>query len=348
MRRDPARSPQATTARRGSRARYALAAATGLALLAAGCSSGSAGGTVSSTVTVAAVPGVADASIYLAQKDGLFASEGLKNLVIKSYPSQTAVLSALRSGQADIAATDYGDLFYQQVKSGNLRILADGYDATAGAVEVLTYPGSSVKSPVNLANTTVGLPSDSVVPGLKGSGYPTSLDAAAATSVLSDYLGNAASSVQWKPMSQPQEVSALEHHRLQAILVTEPYIYQAESEAGALQVLDAFSGSTAGLPLLGYAAMNSWVQKNPAAVADFQAALGKAQSQASITGHVQSLLPKATGMTAQDAELVTIGSYPAATSIQALDQVVLLMTNTYMIKLDQAPNVSTMLVRPAS
>ena len=348
MRRDPARSPQPVKAWRSSRTWCALAAAAGLAALAAGCGGATVtgGGTVTSTVTIAAVPGVADASIYLAQKDNLFAADGLKNVVIKSYPTQAAVLSALRSGQADIAASDYGDLFYQQVKSGDLRILADGYDATPGAVEVLTYPGSPIKSPVNLANTTVGLPSDSVVTALKSSGYPVSLDAAAATSVLEDYLGNAASSVQWKPMPQPQEVSELEHHRIQAILVTEPYIYQAESEGGALEVLDAFSGSTAGLPMLGYAAMNSWVHGNDAAVADFQAAMSKAQSQAAITGHVQTLLPKATGMTAQDAELITVGSYPASTSIQALDQVVLLMTNTYMIKLDQAPDVGTMVVRP--
>ena len=98
---------------------------------------------------------------------------------------------------------------------------------------------------------------------MQGSGSPLSLDAAAATQVLTNYLGNEAESVQWDPMTQPQEVKALEQHRLKAILVSEPYIYQAESQAGAVEVLDACSGSTASLPLAGYVAMNAWVKDNP-------------------------------------------------------------------------------------
>jgi NitT/TauT family transport system substrate-binding protein len=350
MRLDPAGSALPNRSQRVLRARCFLAAASGLAvLLAAGCaSSASGGGTVSAVVTIAAVPGVDDASIYLAKKDGLFAAEGLQHVVIRSYPTQAAELSALQSAQADIAASDYGNVFYQQTQSHDLRILADGYDATQGVLEVLTLPGSSITSPVSLANAKVGLPDDDILTGLQGSGNPVSLDAAAATDVLSDYLGNEADSVQWDPMPQSQEVSELEHHKLQAILVSQPYIYQAESGAGAVEVLDAFSGSTANLPLLGYVAMNAWVKDNPAAAADFQAALTKAQSQASLTGQVQTVLPKATSMSVQDADLITIGTYPTTTSASDLDQVVRLMTNYNMIKLSNAPDVPPMIVSRGS
>jgi hypothetical protein len=56
--------------RRVRRARFCLAAVSGIAvLLAAGCSTNSnGGGTVSSTITIAAVPGIADAPLYLARK----------------------------------------------------------------------------------------------------------------------------------------------------------------------------------------------------------------------------------------------------------------------------------------
>ena len=94
-------------------------------------------GSVSGTITIAAVPSVGDAPIYLAQKNGLFAAEGLKNVVIKSYPNQAAELAALQSAQADIAASDYGNVFYQQSQSHDLRIVADGYDATLGVLQVL-------------------------------------------------------------------------------------------------------------------------------------------------------------------------------------------------------------------
>lgn len=335
MRHDPAAVPLPKWSRPVVRGRYLLGAASGLAVLlaAAGCGgSASAGTTVSGTVTIAAVPGVDDAPIYLAQKDGDFAKAGLKNVVIKKYASEAAELSALQGAQADIAASDYGNIFYQQSQSADLRILADGYDATSGVLEVLTWPGSAIKSPLDLANTKVGLPATDVLSGLANSGDPVSLEAAAATQVLSNYLGNDASTVQWKSMSQAHEVSELEHHQLQAILVSEPYIYQAESKFGAVEVIDACSGSTANLPLSGYVAMNAWVKQNAAAAADFQLAIADAQSSASLTGQVQAILPGTTGMTKQDADLVTVGTYPSTTSPVGLERVVRLMSGYNMIK----------------
>ena len=307
MRLDPAGNLLPKRSRRAVRARHLLAAASGLAVLgAAGCGgSATAGGTVASTITIAAVPGVDNAPIYLAKKEGLFAAAGLKNVVIKTFTSQSAELSALQGAHADIAASDYGSIFYQQSQSHDLRILADGYDAGAGILEVLTWPGSGIKSPLDLANQRIGLPADAVLPGLLGSGHPISLAAAAATEVLTNYLGNNAESVQWAPMQQQQEVKALEQHRIKAILVSEPYIYEAESQAGATSVLDACSGSTASLPLTGYVAMSAWVKDNQAAVADFRQAMATAQSDAAMTGQVQQLLPSATGMSAQVADLIT-------------------------------------------
>lgn len=349
MRLDPAGVQLPNRSRHASRARYLLAAAAGLGLLAAaGCgSSASAGGTVSSTVTIAAVPGVDDAPIFLAQKDGLFAAEGLTHVVIRDYKTQALELSALQGAQADIAASDYGNIFSQQVQSHDLRILADGYDATQGVLEVLTMPGSPVQSPLDLAKpgVKVGMPGDDVLSGVPA-GTPQSLDSAAATNVLSDYLAGAARSVQWRAMPQPQELAELENHQLQAILVSEPYIYEAESK-GAVEVLDACSGSTAGLPLLGYVAMNAWVRDNPGAVADFQAALAKAQSEASVSGQVQALLPGAAHMTTEVASMITVGTYPTQTSAASLDAVVLLMTNTGIIpsKTGEAPPVAPMIVR---
>lgn len=356
--------PLPNRSRHTSRARYLLAGICGLGLVAAaGCGNSSgAGSTVSTTITIAAVPGVDDAALYLAQKDGLFAAEGLAHIHIQDYKNQGQVLSALTNSQADIAASDYGNIFWQEAawsvqqarahsahpKQPLLRILADGYDATAGVLEVLTLPGSKITSPLSLANKAIGMPSDDYISGLNGSGDPASLDAAAATNVLSDYLGAAADSVTWKQMSQADEITALKQHRVQAILVSEPYIYQAESKDGAVEVLDACSGSTAGLPLLGYAAMNAWVRENPAEVADFQAALAKAQTEAAVTGKVQGMLPGVVGIDAQEADMITIGSYPASTSISSLQAVVRLMVNSDMIDQADAPAVGPMAVKPAS
>jgi NitT/TauT family transport system substrate-binding protein len=337
MRLDPATVPALNLGRRAFRARCVLAAVSGLALLlAAGCSnSGSPGGAVSSTVIIAAIPGVSDAPLYLAQKDGLFAAEGLANVRIVPYQNQAQVMGALQNGQADIAASDYGDVFYQQAqpRTDDLRILADGYDATAGALEILTYPGSPIQSPEDLPKSSlaIGVPSDDWISSLTGKTSSQSLDVAAANQVLQSYVGNAAYSVSWKNMSQQEEINKLQSHKLQAILVSEPYIYQAESRLGAVEVLDACSGSTSGLPLLGYVALNAWVKEEPAAVADFQAAIAKAQADASLAGQIQPVLHSAAGLTIQDADLITIGSYPTSTSLPNLQTVTRLMTYEGMV-----------------
>jgi NitT/TauT family transport system substrate-binding protein len=322
------------------RARLCLAAVASLALLAAaGCSaSGGPGGTVSGTITIAAVPGVDNAPLYLAMHDGLFAAAGL-HVSIDPEPSESAVLTALKDNQAQIAAADYGDIFSQQATSHDLRILADGYDATTGSLEVLALPNSPITSAAQLDNKKIGLPDDDIlrVPA----GDPDSLEAAAAISVLTNYVAGA--TVQWAKMSQSAEVSDLVNHRdgIQAILVSQPYIYEAESDAGAVEIMDAASGATASLPLSGYVAEDSWVKDNPAAVADFQSALTKAQSEASIAGPIQKALPVYTGISAQDADLATVGTYPTSTSLADLDRVERLMADAFMIS---PVNVGPMLV----
>jgi NitT/TauT family transport system substrate-binding protein len=330
----------------GLRSQGLLAMAAGLTVLVAvGCSSAaSPGATVSSTVTIAAIPGVDTAPLYLAERDGVFAAEGLTHVVIHDVATEQAALSAVANGQADIAASDYGSIFFAQSQNPDLRILTDGYDASAGVLEVLTWPGSSITSPSALVNGHIGVPDEQVLPDLSGSGHPVSLDAAAATQVLTNFLGNDAESVSWEPMSQQQEVAELAAHDLNAAVLSQPYIYEAESQFGASVVFDACSGSTASLPLTGYVATKAWVKDNSAGVADFRAAMAKANSDASMAGEVQRILPKTTGMTVADADLSTVGSYPTSTSAINLERVVRLMSNFDMLKPNEVPAVPPMLV----
>jgi NitT/TauT family transport system substrate-binding protein len=335
---------------RGLRSQGLLVAAAGLTvLLAVGCSSAaSPGAAVPSTVTIAAIPGVDTAPLYLAERDGLFAAEGLTSVVIHDVATEQAALTAVVNGQADIAASDYGDIFYDQSSNPDLRILADGYDASAGVVEVLTWQGSPINSPGELASQTVGVPDEQLLQGLQGTGHPVSLDAAAATQVLTNYVGNNAESVTWDPMSQQQEVADLQTHSLAAAVLSQPYIYEAESEFGASVVFDACSGSTASLPLTGYVATKAWVKDNSSAVADFQAAIAKSNTDASMAGEVQKILPGTTGMTVADADLSTIGGYPTSTSAINLERVVRLMANFDMLKPTQVPSVPAMIVASGS
>jgi NitT/TauT family transport system substrate-binding protein len=352
MRLDPAGFPLPIRSGRARASRYLLVAASGLAVVvaAAGCGGSSGpGGEVSQTVTIAALANVNDAPIFLAQKEGLFAAEGLSHVVIKSYTSPAAELAAVQSAHADIAASDYGDIFAAETQSPDLKIVADGYDATQGSLEILTLPGSSIKAPAELANPNnrnvkVALPDDDVLRGLLNSGRPVSLEAAAATEVLSNYVANAALNVDWVPMPEAQEVAALENHQVQAILVGEPYVYQAESEAGAVELLDACSGATANLPLSGYVATAAWAGQNSAAVADFRAALSKAQSEAAMTGQIQKVLPASTGMTVEAADMITVATYPTSTNANALATTFNLMSGYHMFDSGKTPFLTHMLL----
>ncbi len=330
--------------RRVPRTRLVLAGASVLAaLFAAGCANSGAGTGASSTIKIAAVPGIADAPIYLAQRDGLFAAAGL-NVQIKNYSNDAAELAALQSGQVDVAASDYGTIFAaeEQQASPDLRILADGYDATSGALAVLTMPGSTITTPLALEGQRIGVPSYDALsngPAL----HPISLESVAANQALFSYLSANSNTVTWVPMSQKAELTALRTGQLKAILVGEPYIYLAESQLGAVQVLDAASGSTANLPLSGYVAIGAWVKANGAAVAAFKSALGRAQSDAAMAGPIQQTLQTSAGMTQEEASMVTIGTFPTSTNASDLDRVTRLMVEASLLK--SAPNVAQMIVR---
>jgi NitT/TauT family transport system substrate-binding protein len=332
-RRAPARRSPERAARRFRRGTAALAGLGALAL-AAGCSAGNGGGggQAGGTITVAAVPGVDNVPLFMAQHGGQFSAAGV-TVEIKKFSSATAEVRALLKGQVDMAAGDYGPFLYaesrQKASAPQIRIVADGYDASAGVLDVLALPGSGITKPADLGGKKIAAPSEAALLDAKGQiatavGGSDSLDTAATTSVLRSYGVNMAT-VTWEPMAQRAEIAALKDGQVDAILVNEPFIYQAQARLGAIEVLDACSGATAGLPLSGYFAMSTWSSSHATAVADFKSALDHAQANSAMAGPVQNNLPGYTGMTRLEAELVTVGSYPATTNVDEVQRVATLM-----------------------
>jgi NitT/TauT family transport system substrate-binding protein len=359
MRPEPAGPEMVTRRRRIVKKRLLPAAcgiATVLAVATAGCSSGGGAGTaVSGVITIAATPGIDDAPLWIAQDKGLFASEGL-DVQIKDFGSESADLAAVTDGQAKIAASDFGNIFalQQQQPNLNLRILADGYNAGAGSVEILTLPKYNILNPIGLRSAKIGLPSDSLINSL-AAGVPQSLNAAAAAEVISNYLASGADTLNWDPMSQQQELADLADGQLHAVLLTQPYVYEAQATLGATELVDAFSGETAGMPLSGYVATSPWVRANSAAVADFQAAMTQAQTDASMVNTIQQALSKLPSpgpgvptISTQVADMVSIGTYPTSTTSQSLQRVAELMGNDGMLSQDATLPIPQMLVKPGS
>jgi NitT/TauT family transport system substrate-binding protein len=346
-------------ARRGGRNRRpgrhavgVVAAAAGL-ILVTGChvpgfsSSAGAGPTASGTVTVEAAPGVPDAPLYIGLRDGLFSKAGLTVHVVStsSVPKEVA---ALRSGTADIAFGDYANMFYaqEQKDSPNLLALADGYDAGPNVVEVLTLPGSKIVTPKDLENKVIGTASTQAIPthNSKGQSQPYGIDTVATWSVLaSDNVR--VETITWDPMPANNLIGALQSGQVDAILATEPTIYEAESQLGAVPVVDSCTGATANLPLDGYFTTKSYASKNAQVVAAFRSALAKAQAQAAMAAPLQAALTKSAGLKAQAAAMVTLGTYPTTLSAPNLQRVVNLMFS--FGSLPQTFNVRSIVVKPS-
>jgi len=286
------------------------------------------------SVTVGVVPAVDNAPLRVAVDNGLFSAHGL-NVTIKTFSSLSLEIKALTSGQIDIAAGDYVDFFYEQAAGRvSLHLIADGYDATSNLMEVLTKPGSGVTKPGDLAGKTVATPPAQLIPPGQG-GYahdnvPYSLETLATESVLQSN-GVSPATVTWRPTPAQNMIKELNSGQVAAILVTEPLILQAESQLGAVGVLDSCSGETASLPLSGYFSLASYNRTHAPAVGAFQAALSTAQADSAMRGPVQAVLPSFAGIQSRQAALVTLGSYPSFLNVGQVQRVALLMYDSGMI-----------------
>jgi NitT/TauT family transport system substrate-binding protein len=329
------RLPRGGPARRGSRPGLRTVGpvsvtVAAVALLVASCHAPGGSGSGASglpQLTVAATPGVSDAPLYLAAADGLFAKAGVQ-VTIRSADDKTA-LSDLESGTVDVAAADYADFFYAQGLNPSLRILADGYDGAPNTMEILSLPNSKISTPDDLVGMTIGTPEPQEFP--YSSSLPYSLDTMAAQQILLDD-GVSPTTVNWRAMPSQDLVGALKRGQVNAILVTEPYIFQAESQVGAVEVLDALTGQTASLPLAGYFTSAAIAGKDATALNDFRSALIEAQAEAASGRAVRAVLahyPQMGGV--ETADMVTLGVYPTSLNINGVQQVVNLMYSFGMI-----------------
>jgi NitT/TauT family transport system substrate-binding protein len=305
-----------------------------VAVLVSGCHAPGFGGSstsASGTITVAAVPGIDNAPLSVALQEGLFRQHGL-NVTVKEYPSLGAELKALTSGQVQVAAGDYTDFFYSQSSGrASLRLIADGYDAVPNSVAILALPGSGITTPQQLQGLSGGVATTPPQMIPYSAAVPFSIQTLAAQEVLQND-GVSPSSVTWTPMQPQDMIGALRSGQVKAILTTEPYILQAEEQLGAVEVVDASTGVTSGLPMSGYFSLASYSRANPSAVQAFQQALAQAQSECAQRGPVQAVLSHLTGLNTGDSALVTLGTYPASLNAGQVQRVASLMYDSGMIR----------------
>ncbi|MCA1186418.1 MULTISPECIES: ABC transporter substrate-binding protein [unclassified Saccharopolyspora] len=298
-----------STTRRGL-----LAAAGSAALLAtAGCGllggsrvSGANDKVEQATIRVGTLPTTEYAPLALAVRRGYFQHEGLDVQIIPATDG-SAALSSLIGGDYDVALSSYVPLLAAHARgAADLRIVADSGAAAPGTAVVVVPADSPVRDPAELAGKVIGVSAIGTVSELL-------VKAGLST------RGVAGRDVRLVPMSFPNMPAALAQGRLDAALLTEPFITVATREGSARTLFDAAVGPAERLPLSGYGATARFVRDNPRTLAAFQRGLTRATLESRDRRVVEPLLPEIARISpevAAETKLVDFHTVPDGAQVQ--------------------------------
>lgn len=239
--------------------------------LTAGCSS--AGGTAAAPpqpekadITVAALPAVDLAGLYIAQEDGLFARQGL-HVTIKSIASSQDVIRSQLAGQVDIGAGAYVPYISAQATGARFRILAPADTLLPNARELVTAGDSPLTNVTQLAGKTIGLNGTNSIGTLL-------------VSMLLSENGVSPKKVRFvtDPQGFPGMLGQLHDGAWAAAFLAEPYITSGEEEYGDKVLADLDQGGARNLPIDGYVATRAWTAKHPRTAAAFVRAIEAGQA----------------------------------------------------------------------
>jgi NitT/TauT family transport system substrate-binding protein len=288
----------------------AIAAA---ASLVAACASG--GGSATATgvekpdLTVATVPTLDNAGLYVAQQRGLFAAEGL-HVTLASATSGSVMFAAQLAGKYDITVGAYvSSMLADALHHADLRVIAPASAVAPLSQEVVVPPGSPIQTVGDLNGKKIGLN------GLTGIGIVM------VSALLSDN-GVPLNKVHFVVIPYPKMAAALAAHKVDAVQIPEPYLTGAEESVGAVAIADVDQGPAQSLPVSGYTATQSWLDKYPRTAAAFRRAVLKAQVIANTNlAAVQDAIATYGGTSLATARLAAPPAFPLQTNARLLQRV---------------------------
>ncbi len=282
------------------------------ALAGAGCGSQAAAGSPSAekpSLVIAAVPTASSAGLYVAQQEGFFRQAGLTVKIVGVGPAATAT-PGLLGGRIDVVDGDYpGFIEAQAHGAGKFHILADGYAGAPNVAEIVVLPSSGITSARQLAGRTIAV---------------NALDSIAALLVSSTLasVGVPPSTVHLVAMPYPAMPAALRAHQIDAAFEAEPYLSEAEVQAGAENLIDVNGGATQNFAIGGYVATVRWCQRYPKTAAAVARAIDRGQALADTDRPlVQSVLQKYASIGKQTVAIMALGDFPTDVDAAHLQRV---------------------------
>ena len=283
------------------------------AVLAAACASGGGSSTPAGVekpdLTVATIPTLDNAGLYVAEQRGLFAAEGL-HVTLKSATSGSVMFAAQEAGKYDVTVGAYvSSMLADALHHADLRIIAPASAVAPLSQEVVVGPGSPVQTVSELAGKKIALN------GLTGIGIVM------VSALLAD-SGVPLNSVHFVVIPYPKMAAALAAHKVDAVQIPEPYLTGAEESVGAVAIADVDQGPAQSLPVSGYTVTQSWLDKYPRTAAAFRRAVLKAQAIANTNlAAVQDAIATYGDTTLATARLAAPPAFPLQTNARLLQRV---------------------------
>ena len=219
-------------------------------------------------VTVAAIPSVDLAGLYVAQNEGLFTKTGL-HVRIKKIASSKAVIAAQLNGQVDISAGSYVGYIAAQAAGARFRILAEASTLRPDTRTLVVTAKTDITTIADLAGKKIGVNGTNSIGTLLISALlqengisPKKVD------FVTDQSGF------------PAMPAQLQRGAWQAAFLAEPYVTTAEETYGEQELADLDQGATVNFPIDGYVATQAWTRQHPKTAAAFVRAIEEGQTLA--------------------------------------------------------------------
>jgi NitT/TauT family transport system substrate-binding protein len=272
-------------------------------------------------VTVAGLEIPDAAPLYIAQKDGFFAQQGL-TVTIDTIPASSNTTPLLLAHTLDFTTENYVGMYIQEAQNPQLglKVIVDDLQAAPNVFGVIVPKDSKITSVSQLAGKSIGFP-----------GLGTSIGTLAVDMLLRAYHVSD-SDYKQAVVPFPLQPEALARNQVDAVFSTEPFI-TIEELAGSKVLADTMTGAMLDFPISCWATPGWFLAKYPRTVAAFQRALVKAQEVAATDpAAVRAILPSyIKGLKASIAAVMTLGTFNTTLSLTRLERVYNVMTELNLL-----------------
>ncbi|WP_336204178.1 ABC transporter substrate-binding protein [Nonomuraea sp. LPB2021202275-12-8] len=256
------------------------------------------------TIKVGVVASADAAPLFIAQRKGYFAQEGLTVEPVVLQGAAVAAPEVLKGG-LDLGQTDYVVNFLASSRGMDMKIVGNLYRAGQDTFALMVEADSPIRS---LAD-------------LKGKEIAVNTLNSLGTLILED-SGLKTRDVRLIEMPYPDMEARLTGREIDAALVAEPFVTMGEQHGSVRELAGTVSSRIKDLPVGGWMAAGGWSRTNPGTLAAFQRAIEKAQRvAASDRKEVEAVLPTYLKIDAGTAAKTSLGAYPAGPDPQGLQRV---------------------------